>query len=90
MKSRRKYTIGMIVGAVLMLSLPLAYIGYRAAMKRAEAALTTHGEEDEKEIRGSISAVLSYITVGCFGTIFGLVVFTWASIRYRRAGRAAG
>ena len=91
MKSRQKFVIGIIIGAVLQLSLPAAYLfGYRPAMKRAEAALAAPGMADSTGISSNISTILYTLTAGCAGTLVGFIVFTWSSIRYRRAVRAEG
>ena len=91
MTSRKKFTIGIIIGAVLQLSLPAAYLfGYRPAMQRAEAALAAPGMADSTVVSNNISVMLYTLTAGCAGTLVGLVVCMWSLIRYRRAVRAEG
>ena len=88
MKSRQKFALGIIIGAVLQLSLPAAYLfGYRPAMKRAEAALAAPGKADSTGISSSVSTILFTLTAGSAGTLVGIIVFTWSSIRFRRAVR---
>ena len=89
MKNRQKFVIGIIIGAVLHLSLLAAYLfGYRPCMKRAEAALIAPGTADSTVVSSNISTMLYTLTAGCAGTLVGIIVFMWSSIRYRRAVRA--
>ena len=86
MKGRKKFIVGIIIGAVLQLSLPAAYLfGYRPAMKRAEAALAAPGMADSTVVSSNISSMLYTLTAGLAGTSIGLVLCTWSLIRYRRA-----
>jgi hypothetical protein len=59
-------------------------------MKRAEAALAAPGKADSTGISSNVSTILGTLTAGCAGTLVGIIVFMWSSLRYRRAVRAEG
>jgi len=89
-QSRKTEIIGIVVGALLMLSPLFAYCGYLIARNHAQALLgDPHGGKGQA-MSANINAMLYSLSAGIAGFLAGVAILTCAIIAFRRARRGAG